>query len=165
MTAGAWRGALLAGLCAAAAGAAEPAPDGARGLLLGATRTLHDAAASGNPATLEALLDPAYQLVDSRGRVHGRDEVLAAARRHDVDLESTVSDLSDLRVTVVGTTGVVSGIAVDELHYAGRDERRRRRFTEVWVQAPAGWRLIASHESGADLTRISHAPLVRDRSP
>ncbi len=144
--------------------AAEPAASGdGRGDLLLATRRFHDAQASGDDSRLDALLAPEYTGTDSRGRVHGRADVLAAARRHDVDLEETVSELSDLRVTVVRETGVVSGLAEDRLAFHGRQETRRRRFTEVWVRAAAGWSLVASHESGADLQRRSVTPASAPR--
>ena len=84
--------------------------------------------------------------------------MLATLARQDVDLESSESSLSELRVTLAGGAGIVTGISQDRLHYAGRNEERVRRFTEVWVANPAvgGWQLYATHESGADGSRISH---------
>ena len=95
--------------------------------------------------------------------MHSRADVLASARRHDVDLEETVSEISDLRITLVHDTGVVSGIAEDRLGVHGRQETRRRRFTEVWMRAAGGWVLVASHESGADLQRRSVPPASAPR--
>lgn len=158
MTSHGRRAALLVLLwsCGAAPAIAQPAGGDGRGELLLATRRFHDAQASGDESRLDALLAPEYSGTDSRGRVRGRADVLAAAHRKDVDLEETVSELSDLRVTIVRDTGVVSGLAEDRLSFHGRLETRRRRFTEVWVRsASRDWALVASHESGADLQRRS----------
>lgn len=138
-----------------AAGASEQSDS--RAQLIGATRKLHDAMAAGNVGTLETLLASEYMLTDSKGRVHPRGDVLGTARRHDVDLERTVSELTDLRVTVVRGTGVVTGIAEERLSFTDREERKRRRFTEVWIGGDTGWQLMATHESGADFTR-AHTP-------
>lgn len=153
-----WLG--LALLVSAAAVATEP---DARGTLIGATRTFHDALVAGRPESLAAVLASEYTMTDSKGKVHSRDDVLGLARRHDVDLETTVSELSDLRVTVVRDTGVVTGIAEERLVFTNRNEKRRWRFTEVWVAAEHGWQLIASHESAADLVRIHTEPASRPR--
>jgi hypothetical protein len=154
------RAAILALLwsCVVACAVAQPAGGDGRGELLLATRRFHDAQASGDESRLDSLLAPEYSGTDSRGRVRGRADLLAAARRRDVDLEETISELSDLRVTVVRDTGVVSGLAEDRLSFHGRLETRRRRFTEVWLRGTGGWTLIASHESGADLQRRSVSP-------
>ena len=150
-----WLAAIVTVLWALDNRAAEPSAGDGRGELLLATRRYHDAQASGDDSRLDALLAPDFSGTDSRGRVHGRADVLASARRHDVDLEETVSELSDLRITLVHDTGVVSGIAEDRLGFHGRLETRRRRFTEVWIRNPRGWTLVASHESGDDLQRRS----------
>ena len=158
---------LLASCVVSAAVASTPSPAEAsatRGALLAATRLLHDAWASGNVAVLEAQLAPTYALTDSRGRVHDRAGVLAAARRHDVDLESTESSLTELRVTLAGGAGVVTGVSEERLHFTAREEQRRRRFTEVWVAVDGGWQLIATHESGAESSKISSAPVMRERA-
>ena len=158
-----WLAAVLAALWALDSLAAEPAAGDGRGDLLQATRRYHDAQAGGDTGRLESLLAPEYTGTDSSGRVHSRADVLASARRHDVDLEETVSEISDLRITLVHDTGVVSGIAEDRLGFHGRQETRRRRFTEVWMRAAGGWVLVASHESGADLQRRSVPPASAPR--
>ncbi len=142
---------------------AVAADSDARGALIGATRSLHDALVAGRVEPLAALLATEYTMTDSKGKVHSRNDVLGLARRHDVDLESTVSELSDLRVTVVKDTGVVTGIAEERLAFSNRNEKRRWRFTEVWVATGSGWSLIASHESAADLVRIHSEPASRPR--
>jgi len=157
--------ALLGCLGAAAGPAADPDTTTARGTLLAATRALHDGWASGNTAVLEPLIATDYALIDSRGRRLDRAAVLAAARRHDVDLERTESALSELHVTLAGTAGVVTGVTDEYLHFTAREEHRRRRFTEVWVATADGWQLLATHESGAEFSRVSQAPVSRDRSP
>ncbi len=136
-----------------------------RSSLLLATRALHDGWASGKTEVMDTWLSPEYTLTDSRGQVHTRDDVLSVAKRHDVELESTESNLSELRLTLAGEAGVVTGINEEKLHYLARNEQRRRRFTDVWVITPTGWQLLATHESGVDFTRISSPPAVRERTP
>ena len=153
---------LLVSLCAAAG---PDAGTDTRGALLAATRALHDGWASGNMGVLEPLMAPDYALIDSRGRRFDRAAVLAAARRHDVDLERTESALSELHVTLAGSAGVVTGVTDERLHFTAREEHRRRRFTEVWVTSDSGWQLLATHESGAELSRISQAPVATERRP
>ena len=154
---------LLVSLCAAAGPDAAGADT--RGALLAATRALHDGWASGNLGVLEPLIAADYALIDSRGRRFDRAAVLAAARRHDVDLESTESALSELHVTLAGSAGVVTGVTDELLHFTAREEHRRRRFTEVWIAKGEGWQLLATHESGAEFSRISRTPAARARTP
>lgn len=138
---------------AAADGPPADTHEAGRTSLIAASRVLHDAWASGNPDVVGPLLDPAYALTDARGRRHDRAWALAQLRRRDVDLSGTESTLDDLHVTLAGDAGIVSGLARDLLHLGDWDEHRVRRFTEVWTRTSGHWILLATHESGAEVTR------------
>lgn len=152
----------------AAPGAQAQAPTepvASRATLVAASRTLHDALTSGEVSVLAPLLATDYALTDSRGRLHDRASVLAIARRRDVELEHALTELSELRVTIAGPTGVITGIADEALHFHGRDEHRRLRFTEVWIESQTGWQLLASHESGAVQSRVHVPEAATERTP
>ena len=101
-------------------------------------------AMAGDAEGMAALLDPAYRVHLSNGRILGHDEMLDLVRGGALARERF--ERSPEAVIVSGRTGIVMGH--DRLEappiFAERGERNRR-YTNIYVHDGARWRLLARH--------------------
>ena len=134
-------------LLAGAALVAEPAvaaPDPALAQQLQAkTQAMVDAIATGDKAVWDAALDPAVVYVTEDGVVKTKAQYLSDLAPLPAELSGQIR-VGDFKLDRQGTTAVASYVDYENLDYYGQLIRTRFRVTDVWIQKPDGWKLIAS---------------------
>jgi ketosteroid isomerase-like protein len=93
--------------------------------------------------TLDRLIDDALVFTTQEGAVVGKQDDLDShqARR----LRLTRLDPSEQRVLRYGATAIVSVRMEIAGTWDGAPVSGALRYTRVWVERPAGWRLVAGH--------------------
>ena len=104
--------------------------------------SLRSAMLSNDAETLRSHVAEDYRGSDAGGRLHHRDDYLAAYGPGGVALTSF--EASDLHTAAWGDTVLVSGIV--ELRGAYRDQEfeHRSRFLDVYRRRNRDWELVAS---------------------
>jgi hypothetical protein len=124
---------------------AAAAPDPALAQQLQAkTQALVDAVAKGDKPVWDAALDPAVVYVTEDGAVKTKAQLIGEL----VPLPAQLSGqfrIGDYVLDRQGATAVASYVSYENLDYYGQLVRTRYRVTDVWLQKPEGWKLIASH--------------------
>ena len=116
--------------------------------ILACEADLRAAMLDGDADALEGLLDDALVFTALDGRVLGKAEDLDAHRSGRLRL--TRLDPSDCRVVRFGATAVVSVRMDVEATVDGRRADGAFRYTRVWCERPAGWRVVAGHMSAVE---------------
>lgn len=96
-------------------------------------------------AALERLIDPAFVLVHSDGKVQHKADYLA-------DLSTRKRVNGEIRneggvIREYGDMAVVNGTSVQSAVTDGKPWNGRFRFTRVWVKRAGDWVLVSSHSS------------------
>jgi ketosteroid isomerase-like protein len=113
--------------------------------LLDAVERLAQAERQGDIPALEQLLAPDYQGYDPSGRPQDRAGVLLGYAEGGVRV--TTLRQSDLRVRVVGETGLVAGINVMRGQQGVEHFDFRLRFLDVYAWRDGRWQLVASQDT------------------
>jgi len=98
-----------------------------------------------NVAALDQLIDPAFVLVHSDGKVQHKTDYLA-------DLSTRKRVNGEIRnegvvIREYGDMAVVNGTSVQSAVTDGKPWHGRFRFTRVWVKRGGDWVLVSSHSS------------------
>jgi ketosteroid isomerase-like protein len=103
-----------------------------------------DALVASDTAALEKLYDDTLVYTHSNGKVDTKSSYINAIKSGATKYESMKRD--DIKVTVYGTAAVVT--CHWDVHVASRGNKNdlNARYLHVYVQQPAGWKLVA-HES------------------
>src|SRR5437868_5034457 len=113
--------------------------------LIAADRAMQRAVAERDLAAFAGFLADEYVLVDSRGTVHGKAEVLRQAA--DPGILVAVNEPHDHQVRLYGEVAVV----IARLDQRGTDHGRPYdipvRFTDVWVRREGRWVCTSGHAS------------------
>jgi ketosteroid isomerase-like protein len=112
--------------------------------LLDTAERLAQAEQKGDPA-LEQLLAPDYQGYDPSGRSQDRAGVLRGYA--DGGVRMTTLRQSELRVRVLGDTGLVAGINVLRGQQGIEHFDLRLRFLDVYAWRDGRWQLVASQDT------------------
>lgn len=103
------------------------------------------ALAAGDVAALKGLLHEDFTWTSHLGATYNRDEYIArnTDRRQDWRLQR----MSEVVVTVVGTTAVLRCLTTDWVLGNARDPDGTfvMPMTQVWVHADGRWRCLAGH--------------------
>jgi ketosteroid isomerase-like protein len=96
-------------------------------------------------AEIDRLLPADFVLVNGKGRVHSKADLLDEARDPDVVYER--QEDSEQTVRVWGDTAIVTAL----LHAKGTDKGKpfeyRLWFSDVYLRTPAGWRYTFAQSS------------------
>jgi hypothetical protein len=109
------------------------------------TQALLDAIAPGDTAVWNRLLDSAAIQVDENDVVRNKKEIIESLQPLPPGLTGHL-DIDDFRLVLRGPVAVVTHEDREYLDYHGQIIRSRFRFTETWLEEPAGWREIAAQE-------------------
>lgn len=99
----------------------------------------------GDVVALDRLIDPAFVLVHSDGKVQHKADYLA-----DLGTRKRVNgEIRNEGVVIreYGDMAVVNGTSVQSAVTDGKPWNGRFRFTRVWVKRGADWVLVSSHSS------------------
>ncbi len=113
--------------------------------LLDAATRLAGAERWGNLEALDDILAPGYRGFDAAGREKTRTSVMASYSEGEVRI--TGHRLRDLRVKVLGSVGLVTGVAALAGRHGDREFDLRLRFLHVYTRSQSGWRLLASQDA------------------
>ena len=113
--------------------------------LLDAAERLAQAEGKGDIPALEQLLAADYQGYDPSGRSQDRAGVLRGYAQGGVRV--TTLRQSDLRVRVLGDTGLVAGINVMRGQQGPEHFDFRLRFLDVYAWRDGRWQLVASQDT------------------
>jgi ketosteroid isomerase-like protein len=106
---------------------------------------LCDAYRTGDVEAIERLVMEDYTVTTSDGKVTGRAQDLADARKHDPAYE--VFQSHDMSVRVHGDTAVVIGQVDLKGTSAGKPFQAQLQFTDTLIRDHGRWRLLAVHVS------------------
>ncbi len=91
--------------------------------------------------TLADLLADELVYTHSNGLVDTKSSFLDAITNAVFDYRS--ADRTDVTVSVVGDTALITGRAAMHVVARGRDVHLDSRYSAVWVNTDAGWRFLA----------------------
>ncbi len=92
--------------------------------------------------TLRDLVAEDYQGCDAGGQPHDRALMVKSYGPGGVTLD--VFEVSEVEAKYLGSTALVSGVAVIRGSYAGEAFEHDMRFLDVYVHRDRSWQLIAS---------------------
>jgi hypothetical protein len=91
---------------------------------------------------LAILLDDDYLGVDPSGALLTKEKIITTYATGDVQLESIVS--SDLRVRVLGRTGIITGRSLIKGKTQAGEFMALFRYTDVYRNFEGDWKLVSS---------------------
>lgn len=94
-------------------------------------------------AALDAIYAEDFQYFGSGGVVRDKRTQIAAMTSEQVDLLEGRS--SDVDIRIYGNTAVLTGKFVGRTRVAGREFGFSERYSTVWVNERARWRLVLEH--------------------
>ncbi|MGN9914232.1 nuclear transport factor 2 family protein [Phytohabitans sp. LJ34] len=116
--------------------------------LIAAERRLQAAQLAADAHALDQLMDDQLIFTGPDGRLYSKQDDLAVQRTGRQRLSKV--DEEDLRVLVLGTTGVTWFLGSLAGVFEGEQFAARVRYTRTWVHTDDhGWRLVAAHVSPA----------------
>jgi ketosteroid isomerase-like protein len=80
-------------------------------------------------------------LVTPDGTAQTKTQILADFKSGDLAIES--SQISELKVRVLGETAVVTYVTTDKGKYKGQDISGRYRWTDVFAHRAGAWKIVA----------------------
>ena len=131
---------VLIGAVLALPARAGAATDAERSLLA-ADDARWSALAHADLAALEPLLDPALSYVHATGAVQGKADFLAALRSGL--LHYVAAQPAERQARLVGTAGLVTGLATVTVELSGRPATVQIRYTATFAREGGAWRLAA----------------------
>ena len=98
-----------------------------------------------NPDLVAPLLADKFIMTGSDGKVTGKAESLATAKKTKYDSV----DYDNVKVTVFGNTAIATGsFKAKGTDASGKPLDAHERWTDTWVKMPNGqWQCVASHSS------------------
>ena len=115
--------------------------------LRAAERRLQAAQLASDVDALDALIDERLVFTGPDGLLYGKQDDLRVHRSGEQRM--TRVDEEDLRVLVVGSTGVTWFLGTLEGTTPDGPFTARVRYTRTWVHDGGAWRLVAAHVSAA----------------
>jgi len=111
--------------------------------ILACEAELREAMLTNDVITLDRLIDDTLVFTTQEGAVVGKQDDLDSHRARRLRL--TRLDPSEQRVLRYGATAIVSVRMEIAGTWDGAPVSGALRYTRVWVEKPAGWRLVAGH--------------------
>jgi len=137
---------LFLALVLSACGTPGQGPDAAREELLAKTQALLDGITHGDKKVFRDTLDPEGLFTDEEGHVYRTPAFIEEIRPLPAGYVGQLR-MVDPQVTVEGDVGVVSFPIAETLDLHGQRLSSRYHATYVYRRGPAGWRLLALHNT------------------
>ena len=96
-----------------------------------------------DPEALRSLLHRDFCWTSYRGEVFDRDAYIASNTAGALAWHEQL--LEDAAITVIGDTGVLTAVVVDDVESGGARETFRLRLTQTWLRTAEGWTCLAGH--------------------
>jgi uncharacterized protein (TIGR02246 family) len=124
---------------------ASPAEDAKA---VAALDTKYQAAVKSNDAaTMDQILADDFTLVNGRGKVSSKADLIESARKKEVTYEHQDEDAGTQKVRVSGDTAVVTALLWIKAVQGGKPIDHKLWFSDTYVRTPAGWRYVFGQAS------------------
>ena len=110
--------------------------------------TKYQAAVKANdPATMDQILGDEFILVNGRGKVSTKADLIESARKKEITYERQDEEPGTQKVRVWGDTAVVTALLWIKAVQAGKPIDYKLWFSDTYVRTPAGWRYVFGQAS------------------
>ena len=110
--------------------------------------TKYQAAVKANDAaTMDQVLADDFVLVNGRGKVSRKTDLVESARKKEVTYEHQDEESGSQKVRVWGDTVVVTALLWIKATQAGKPIDYKLWFSDTYVRTPAGWRYVFGQAS------------------
>jgi ketosteroid isomerase-like protein len=110
--------------------------------------TKYQAAVKANdPATMDQILADEFILVNGRGKVSNKADLIESARKKEVTYERQDEEPGSQKVRVWGDTAVVTALLWIKAVQAGKPIDYKLWFSDTYVRTAAGWRYVFGQAS------------------
>lgn len=110
--------------------------------------TKYQAAVKANdPATMDQILADEFILVNGRGKVSTKTDLIESARKKEITYERQDEESGSQKVRVWGDTAVVTALLWIKAVQAGKPIDYKLWFSDTYVHTPAGWRYVFGQAS------------------
>lgn len=113
--------------------------------LVALDKAMQRAVVDRDPAAFASFLTEDYVLVDSKGGMHGKAEVVAEITAKELKVE--LNESSDVSVRIHGDTAVVIAVLQQRGHDHGKPYDVPVRFTDTWIRKDGKWLCLSGHAS------------------
>ena len=118
------------------------------GKTVAALDTKYQAAVKANDAaTMDQILADDFVLVNGRGKVSTKADLIESARKKEVTYERQDEEPGTQKVRVWGDTAVVTALLWIKAGQGGKPIDHKLWFSDTYVRTPAGWRYIFGQAS------------------
>jgi ketosteroid isomerase-like protein len=116
--------------------------------IVAALDTKYQAAVKSNDAaTMDQILADDFVLVNGRGKVSSKADLIESARKKEVTYERQDEEPGTQKVRVWGDTVVVTALLWIKAVQAGKPVDYKLWFSDTYVRTPAGWRYVFGQAS------------------
>src|SRR5215468_9969438 len=102
---------------------------------------------SNDAATMDQILADDFVLVNGRGKVSSKADVIESARKKEVTYERQDEESGTQKVRVWGDTAVVTALLWIKAVQADKPIDYKLWFSDTYVRTPAGWRYVFGQAS------------------
>jgi ketosteroid isomerase-like protein len=110
-------------------------------------RKYQAAVKSNDAATMDQILADEFVLVNGRGKVSSKADLIESARKKEVTYERQDEEPGTQKVRVWGDTAVVTALLWIKAVRAGKPIDYKLWFSDTYVRTPAGWRYVFGQAS------------------
>ena len=116
--------------------------------IVAALDTKYQAAVKSNDAeTMDQILADDFVLVNGRGKVSSKADLIESARKKEITYERQDEEPGTQKVRVWGDTAVVTALLWIKAVQGGKPIDYKLWFSDTYVRTPAGWRYVFGQAS------------------
>jgi ketosteroid isomerase-like protein len=110
--------------------------------------TKYQAAVKANDAaTMDQILADDFVLVNGRGKVSTKADLIASAQKREITYERQDEEPGSQKVRMWGDTAVVTALLWIKAAQAGKPIDYKLWFSDTYVRTPTGWRYVFGQAS------------------
>jgi uncharacterized protein (TIGR02246 family) len=102
---------------------------------------------SNDAAAMDQILADDFVLVNGRGKVSSKTDLIESARKKEVTYERQDEEPGTQKVRVWGDTAVVTALLWIKAVQGGKPIAYKLWFSDTYVRSPAGWRYVFGQAS------------------
>ena len=102
---------------------------------------------SNDAATMDQILADDFVLVNGRGKVSSKADLIESARKKEITYEHQDEEPGTQKVRVWGDTAVVTALLWIKAVQGGKPIDYKLWFSDTYVRTPAGWRYVFGQAS------------------
>jgi ketosteroid isomerase-like protein len=100
-----------------------------------------------DPATMDQILADDFVLVNGRGKVSTKADLIESAQKKEIIYERQDEEPGTQKVRVWGDTAVVTALLWIKAVQAGKPIDYKLWFSDTYVRTPTGWRYVFGQAS------------------